>query len=155
MRINAKEHDIVKNLASVQEKSEMEELCDRFFSTFFQPIKSLGETITQLVCAYVGGRLAQDGRISASDLAGFSFSAVTLLNQFNSIKRVLWCLYNMNDRRFRAGFDIMDLLCKKPKIGIDGGWQPTKLEKDEAGKQTKAIARQLIKEEAHNSNNNF
>ena len=147
MRINAKENEIEENLAIVQEKSEMEEICSNFFNTFFGPICTLAGSITSLVCAYLGGRLAQNGDISSSDLASFSWSAVSLLNQFNALRLTFWRLYNMKDRRFKPGFEIMDLLCQKPKIGIDGGYQPTKDEKLEAQKKMKCIAKTVAKEE--------
>ena len=119
MRINAKEIEIEQSVRKAQDKEEMEKACNDFFRSFFQPLNSLASIIPTIIAAYVGGRLVQQNQVSSADFGTFTYGAAQLLSKFNQLKRTTVCLYKMTDERFKTGFDIMDLLIKKPKIGID------------------------------------
>jgi ABC-type multidrug transport system fused ATPase/permease subunit len=55
-----------------------------------------------------------------------NYQVVVLLNVINLLQKTVAGLWEMNDRRFKVGFDVINLLDRTPKIGLDGGWQPEK-----------------------------
>jgi ABC-type multidrug transport system fused ATPase/permease subunit len=141
MRINAKEIEIEQSVRKAQDKEEMEKACNDFFRSFFQPLNSLASIIPTIIAAYVGGRLVQQNQVSSADFGTFTYGAAQLLSKFNQLKRTTVCLYKMTDERFKTGFDIMDLLIKKPKIGIDGGWKPSQEEVEKVRKKQRELAK--------------
>ena len=125
MRVNAKELEILKDAKRAQEKATLEEASFNLFHSMFRPLVDLCSIIPTVVCAYFGSSLVRTQQVLAADFISFIYGAQTLTNKFFTIQRTLTRLHSMNDRRFQAGFRIMDLLIKKPKIGLDGGWKPS------------------------------
>ena len=124
MRINAKEVEIENHVVRTALLTENEEDRSNVVNEILKPFQDMINDLPTLVTAYVGGTIALGGGISAADLTNFTYQISSLVNTVQSFRKELENLYGMEDRRFEYGLKMMDLLDQKPKMGIDGGWQP-------------------------------
>ena len=77
-----------------------------------------------LVVSYAGGLLAQEGSLSPADITGFRSALDTMVSGIGQCYSNTNNLLELDDRRFEYCFNLMDLMNKKPKIGLSGGYQP-------------------------------
>lgn len=143
MRVNAKELELLRSMKRRERLERVEDLRKSFLGRFFKPVTIFLSDLPSLTVAYYGGILAQAGSMAPGDLGGFQSALQNVINSGSRLLSKLKSLSSLNDDRFDYCFQLMDMLEKKPTIGLDGGWQPPPPPKQRAGASTQGLKRAL------------
>jgi ABC-type multidrug transport system fused ATPase/permease subunit len=123
--IMTQELDVLKDARRSQRLKKLEAERKTIVPSFFSVPEFLLNQFPSICAAFVGSRFALSGRLPAADLAQFSAQISGLVGSVSVLQREALSLWNMTDRRFQVPLSIMDLLERKPRIGIGGGHSST------------------------------
>jgi ABC-type multidrug transport system fused ATPase/permease subunit len=116
---------VLKDARTSQRLKLVEEERKMIVPSFFSVPEFLLEQFPSICAAFVGSRFALSGRLPAADLAQFSVQVSGVVGSVKKIQREALSLWDMTDRRFQLPLSIMDLLERKPRIGIGGDHSST------------------------------
>ena len=126
MRCHAQEPHLLVKLKQQQLKKQHLHTLEEILPSIFDPFFSLTGLIPNVICLWVGGRFVLQRTLAAGDLARFAGEALNLQQGATTLWIQLKTLWRLNNRAFHSGFALMDILEKKPKMGLDGGWMPAR-----------------------------
>ena len=126
MRCHAQEPHLLVKLKQQQLKKQHLHTLEEILPSIFDPFFSLTGLIPNVICLWVGGRFVLQRTLAAGDLARFAGEALNLQQGATTLWAQLKTLWRLNNRAFHSGFALMDILEKKPKMGLDGGWMPAR-----------------------------
>ena len=79
MRTNAMELSLLKQVTAMQQDKERDMIRDSTIPSLFKPLLSIVMDLPNLMCSFVGGRLALGGAMSPASLTDFSIQAAKLV----------------------------------------------------------------------------
>ena len=80
MRTNAQEPNLLKQITMMNREKEAAQMRDEIVPSLFRPLTAIMKDLPNIVCAFIGGRLALGGTISGADLTSFSAQANRLVH---------------------------------------------------------------------------
>ena len=142
MRVNAKELEILKGLKKKSSLEELENNRQGFVASVLSPAYELLRALPSTTMAFVGGTMAMNGTMNAVDIVGFDSAVTQLVDTVSALYAQVDSIYALEDSSFEFCFNLIDLLNKQPKIGLEGGYKPPAPEKASAGTKLK-LTREL------------
>ena len=137
MRVNAKELDILKGIKKKDHLEQLEKERRNFVGSAFSPVTEFLVNLPNTAVYYIGGQLAGGGSMNASDLNGFRIAMNSMIESARQVYSTIVNLSELEDRRFEPAFNLMNVLNRVPRIGIDGGWKPKRRPKQQVDPKTK------------------
>ena len=125
MRCHAQEPHLLIKLKQQQLKKQHLQTLEDIMPSIFDPFFSITSLVPNIICLWVGGRFVLQRTLAAGDLARFAGEALNLQKGATTLWMQLKTLWRLDNRSFGSGFALMDILEKKPTMGLDGGWQPS------------------------------
>ena len=73
-----------------------------------------------IVAAWLGGRLALGGHVSGADLGNFAIQISDIVQDGETLYSKVEQVYHLEHASFESGLNVVDLLDRKPTIGLEG-----------------------------------
>jgi ABC-type multidrug transport system fused ATPase/permease subunit len=146
MRVNAKENELLKGLQEKDSMAELETARYGFVGNLFSPIRTVIGMLPRLVSSYLGGYLVTGGSLDAVDIVGFQSALISLIANSTDFYSEILLIMNLEDSRFEYCFNLIDMLQKRPKIGLEGGYQAPPKPKPAVGSAASEAGDQLKRE---------